>query len=213
VLVTDCIDAALCIVDTCRLLQNTIGLGRASYTEFSALRVALLVILSQFLDKSTNVDRFRQPLFEGMAMLKSMSTWGASARFDVSLIEAFEHAIAKMEAREGDRPPSPRESDYDMFKKWEMGQNGPKSAAQQTPRDDKAFDPTLGIPSLVGNAADAWDSALPRSSSMSMPGGAFNMDGSFPSMPMLESLSATLAHGYGFPGDLDGSRSNNWMGL
>ncbi|KFA56198.1 hypothetical protein S40293_00102 [Stachybotrys chartarum IBT 40293] len=223
VLIADCVDAALCIVDTCSLLRASIGLARASYTEFSALRVALLVILSQFLQKQTNIENLRQPLVDGMAMLKSMSTWGASARFDVSLIEAFEHAIARMEdgAR---RTSAPRESEYDMFKKWEEEWHSTKNGTAQQPTD-KSFDPSLGIPSLVDNAAgDVWGGPVPKpGSSMGLPAstgsgpGFFGMEGGFPSMPMLESLSATLGHGYGFdvnPQNPPGTgRSGGWMGL
>jgi hypothetical protein len=37
ILVADCVDAALSVVETCQLLRNTIGLARASYTEFSSV--------------------------------------------------------------------------------------------------------------------------------------------------------------------------------
>lgn len=156
-LVSDCVDAAITVVDICRTLQGGIGLARASYTEFSTLRIALLVILSQFLAKkqqsqsrqyyndtsstgsgrtaTTATESLRQPLCDGIAMLKSMSTWGASARFDASLIEAFEHTIARMETGDltGDFPGDaqqqqqrrPGESNYEMFKRWEsMWQGG-----------------------------------------------------------------------------------------
>lgn len=136
-LVSDCVDAAITVVDICRTLQTGIGLARASYTEFSTLRIALLVILSQFLAKyqkrpttPTATNALRQPLGDGIAMLKSMSTWGASARFDASLIEAFEHTIARMENSSGRgenraEAQRPKESNYEMFKRWEsMWQGG-----------------------------------------------------------------------------------------
>jgi hypothetical protein len=214
-LIADCVDAALLIVETCCRIRDTIGLARASYTEFSALRVALLVILSQFLQKQTSVERLRPPLSEGMAMLKSMSTWGASARFDVSLIEAFEHAIARMEAKdEGQPTPSQRESEYDLFKKWEEEWQSLKTTQQQQQQalggNDKSFDPSMGIPSLVNNAAaDVWaGGAVPKGSPMSVPAGTagfFAMDGSYP--PIMESLSATLGQGYGYSG------ATGWMGM
>ena len=230
ILVADCVDAALCIIDTCRLLQNTIGLARASYTEFSGLRVALLVILSQFLMKQgQGVDNLRQPLCEGMTMLKHMSTWGASARFDVSLIEAFEFAIARMEAKESNNPTSSLESDYDMFKKWETGWTNTVNTQQQQqqqqppPAEDKAFDPSEGIPSVVSNASGTWASWAPKQAAGSIsagsPGTSFmGMEGNFASVPMLESLSATLGQGYGFDVDLDNAaagagRPNGWMGF
>ncbi|KAG9258839.1 PrnA protein [Emericellopsis atlantica] len=235
IMIADCVDAALSIVDLCRLLQNTIGLARASYTEFSGLRVALLVILSQFIEKQQQdaTERLRQPLYEGIAMLKNMAAWGASARFDASLIEAFEHAIARMEVPDNPQEPVSRESDYEMFKKWQMEWQGSGVTSKHvnggSVGDDKAFDPALGIPSLTGNAASGgWGSvAGPKATTpLAMPSvnnaGAFGTPADWGSsgVATLGGLSDMLGQGYGFDIDLghaptegDGRGPDGWTGM
>ncbi|KAK0384263.1 hypothetical protein NLU13_8351 [Sarocladium strictum] len=116
-LVRDCVDAALDVIDVCKALRNTIGLARASYTEFSACRSALLIIITQCLQERT--PRLRQALREGVSMIKLMSTGGESARSEASLIEVFERAIARLDATEA-AASTPAESNYSRFKQWEM---------------------------------------------------------------------------------------------
>lgn len=118
VLVADCVEAALTIIDTCQLLRSSIGLARASYTEFSACRAALLVIITQCLQKRT--DRLRSSLRYGMTMIKEMAAGGESARSEASLIEAFERAIARLDAAEEAATGGVPEDEYARFKKWEQ---------------------------------------------------------------------------------------------
>lgn len=120
-LVTDCVEAALEIVDLCRLLRDERGLARASFTEFSSCRAALLVILAQCLTKRT--ERLRGALEQGMGLIKIMSMGVGSARSAVSVIEALERAIRRLEEwsetqTQGSAGLS--ESAYDRFKNWEM---------------------------------------------------------------------------------------------
>lgn len=122
ILVTDCVEAALTIIDTCKILRDTIGSARASYTEFSACRAALLVIITQCLQSKT--DRLRQALRDGVSMIKVMSAGGESARSEASLIEVFERAIARLDSSEDGVASSQgagggAESDYSRFKRWE----------------------------------------------------------------------------------------------
>ncbi|KAL4885612.1 hypothetical protein BJY04DRAFT_231063 [Aspergillus karnatakaensis] len=120
-LVTDCVEAALEIIDLCRLLRDETGLARASFTEFSSCRAALLVILAQSLTKRT--ERLREALQKGMALIKIMSMGVGSARSAVSVIEALERAISRLEeysASQGTSQSSSLESAYDRFKNWEM---------------------------------------------------------------------------------------------
>ncbi|KKF96351.1 putative transcriptional regulatory protein C3C7.04 [Ceratocystis platani] len=134
----DCIEAALGIIETCKALNKTIGLARASYTEFSACRAALLVIVTQCLQKRT--DRLRDALREGMVMIKSMAAWGESARSEVSLLEVFECAVDKLDAAasgNGNGAASngamtDEESGYERFKKWQMLWKQPSSDAPTT---------------------------------------------------------------------------------
>lgn len=130
ILVTDCVEAALEIVDLCRLLRDETGLARASFTEFSSCRAALLVILAQSLTKRT--ERLREALDKGMGLIKIMSMGVGSARSAVSVIEALERAIRRLEewssAQGGANNPGIVESAYDRFKNWEMlWKSGPLS--------------------------------------------------------------------------------------
>ncbi|CAH0021407.1 unnamed protein product [Clonostachys rhizophaga] len=229
-LVADCVDAALFVVDTCRLLNNSMGLARASYTEFSTLRIALLVILSQFLAKRNRTDYLRQPLWEGLQMLKSMSNWGASARFDASLIEAFEHAIARMEDGNNQVQASSQavESSYEMFKRWESAwKTGSSMKVQPAPTDHSS----TGVPEELAAASFSTAGALPPldttpggtawgadpgtvarlrpdSADTSVPpdtASTFGIDWNYSTMPVLEGLSAMLEEGYGFGVDMDGN--------
>ncbi|KAJ4147627.1 hypothetical protein LMH87_002139 [Akanthomyces muscarius] len=132
-LVHDCAEAALSVIDACRVIARTVGLARSSYTEFSSCRAALLVITTQCLTQNT--DRFRQALRDGVVMLKDMSSGSQSWHSEASLIEAFERAIASMNTRHpgvGGAPADAEESDYAKFKKWEQMMQKYPSATQST---------------------------------------------------------------------------------
>ncbi|KAI9925177.1 hypothetical protein ASPWEDRAFT_705678 [Aspergillus wentii DTO 134E9] len=120
-LVSDCVEAALEIIDLCRLLRDETGLARASFTEFSSCRAALLVILAQSLTKRT--ERLREAIEKGMALIKIMSMGVGSARSAVSVIEALERAIRRLEdwsETQAQGSTGAVESAYDRFKNWEM---------------------------------------------------------------------------------------------
>ena len=131
-LVTDCAEAALEIIDLCRLLRDEAGLARASFTEFSSCRAALLVILAQSVTKRT--ERLRASLEQGMGLIRIMSMGIGSAKSAVSVIEALERAICRLEAWGGTRAAessgNSAESGYERFKNWEMlWKSGPVSTA------------------------------------------------------------------------------------
>ena len=121
ILVTDCVEAALEIVDLCRLLRDETGLARASYTEFSSCRAALLVILAQSLTKRT--ERLRNALSQGMGLIKIMSMGVGMTRSAVNVIEALERAIRRLDEWSETQAQSRQDtvdSGYERFKNWEM---------------------------------------------------------------------------------------------
>ena len=134
ILVADCVEAALEIVDLCRLLRDETGLARASYTEFSSCRAALLVILAQSLTKRT--ERLRNSLAQGMKLIKIMSTSIGSARSAVCVIEILERAICRLETWSETQPQNRTDiidSGYERFKSWEMlWKTGPMSPLTTT---------------------------------------------------------------------------------
>lgn len=206
ILVADCIEASLEVVDTCKLLRDSIGLARASYTEFSACRAALLVITTQCLQNNT--DRFRRALRHGLSMLKEMSAGGDSARSEMSLIEAFERAIAKIDAAATD---GRAESDYTRFKKWEqLWISSPSMDMMQDRSQDRSVS---GARLSPGGPRRTPDASLPRQRGVSMPSDTpfFGMDGNFASFPQsLDQFSSFL--GYSFdPGPVNTQNESIWM--
>lgn len=198
ILIADCVDAALSIIDTCKLLRSTIGLARASYTEFSACRAALLVIVTQCLGERT--ERSREALREGVAMIKVMSAGGESARSEASLIEVFERAITRLDAAaatgEGNGGDGSGESEYARFKQWEMlwKQSISGSGGPVTPMPGIRGGP--GLERTAGQAASPADWGL----------------GSFP-----QALGEFSMFGPGFSPGPDGATGlgmdDLWMGL
>ncbi|TQV93268.1 C6 transcription factor (PrnA) [Cordyceps javanica] len=178
-LVRDCVEAALSVVDACRIIARSVGLARASYTEFSSCRAALLVITTQCLTQNT--DRFRQALRDGVVMLKDMSSGSQSWHSEASLIEAFERAIASMKKTRHTETADSGESDYAKFKKWEqtvqMHPSAPGSAGSAMASD-------TATPLAAGQgwrpAEAAW-----REDNMLMPSCTpfFGVDGNFASFP------------------------------
>lgn len=158
-LVTDCVEAALEIIDLCRLLRDETGLARASYTEFSSCRAALLVILAQSLTKRT--DRLRNALETGMGLIKIMSMGVGSARSAVNVIEALERAIRRLESWDQMQRQNNEAADsgYERFKNWEMlWKTGPVSPATsaaiqgQAPSSSMRATPTPGLSSILGTS-------------------------------------------------------------
>ncbi|KAB8215279.1 fungal-specific transcription factor domain-containing protein [Aspergillus novoparasiticus] len=144
ILVSECVSAAHTVIETCRYLYDTIGLARASYTEFSACRAALLVITTQCL-QATDYKQ-RHALREGLAMLKEMSGEAELARTEVSLIEGFQHIIASMDIA-GDDVAGGVASDFSIFKKWENSWKQDSFFAQVPRPDDSMLMASLGLSS------------------------------------------------------------------
>ncbi len=192
ILVTDCVDASLTTIDTCQLLRNTVGLARASYTEFSACRAALLVIITQCLQKKT--DRLRNSLRYGMGMIKEMASGGESARSEASLIEAFERAIARLDATEDTTDATP-ETDYARFKQWEklwktdssVQEAGSSSLGASIPLPPQPANFSQGFITTARNGTTPVQSAAP----------IFGADGSLSGLPPPANEFASL-FGYGF---------------
>ncbi|KAH8169239.1 fungal specific transcription factor domain-containing protein [Sarocladium implicatum] len=235
ILVSDCVEAALDVINTCKTLRDTVGLARASYTEFSACRAAVLVITTQCLQERT--ARLRQALRDGVSMIKLMSTSGESARSEASLIEVFERAIARLDAADGAASASASamnnaETEYDRFKKWEMLWKNESSSPSGASTSRQERNPNAGSNPMPPQTTGFWglDSA-PATTASTMPmqgGGSGNsamnpavaaMDWGFGSLPgMVDEFSAMLGYGFGPSPNSVGSQGpapaqhNTWMG-
>ncbi|GES66276.1 fungal-specific transcription factor [Aspergillus terreus] len=124
----DCVQAAVRIIDLCQLLQDSVGLARVSYTEFSSCRAALLALIAQRLTQSS--ERTCNALTRGMGLIRQMSVGLESARSEVAVIEALERARQQLDRRnEQESPTAPSESGYDQFQRWaQLWRFGPLSS-------------------------------------------------------------------------------------
>lgn len=131
-LVSDAVTAALEVFNLCQMLDEHCGLARASYTEFSSCRAALLVILAQSLNERS--DGLRNALALGMRLLKKMALSIDSAKSELSVIEALETAIRRLDGAEtvGKNYKEPSNSEitgYDRYRSWAMLWAGDKGAS------------------------------------------------------------------------------------
>lgn len=114
--------SAIDIIDLCQTLHDEVGLARASYTEFTSCRAALLVILAQRLhERSTRLSKASE---QGMKLLKHVSLGFYSADAEKSAIEAMETAVRRLSSGDRDQRSEQAggyeavDSAYDRFRNW-----------------------------------------------------------------------------------------------
>ena len=138
-LVNDCIQGALDILATLQSLATNVGLCRASYTEFSSARAALLVILAESLNSGMSAA-LQDGLSRGMTLIRQM-VGGTSSQSEISYIESIEAAIRQLASN-----PEPGNqvstalsstSAYAKFKDW-----------TQAMKKDKGFGSTVELSSF-----------------------------------------------------------------
>jgi hypothetical protein len=96
VLIEDCISAANEVIDICHGMQTGMGLAKASYTEYSACRASLLVLIAYSICRRTN--EFSSNLQKGLDAIREMASVGDSARSEVLLLETLEAALHRLQA-------------------------------------------------------------------------------------------------------------------
>lgn len=124
----DCVQAAVRIIELCQLLQDSVGLARVSYTEFSSCRAALLALIAQRLTKTS--DTICNALSRGMVLIRQMCVGLESARSEVAVIEALERARLQLDHQSEQEPAAaPSGSGYDQFLQWaRLWRLGPTSS-------------------------------------------------------------------------------------
>ncbi|PYH98147.1 fungal-specific transcription factor [Aspergillus ellipticus CBS 707.79] len=163
-LIGDCINAAQEALEICRRLRDHgPGLARASYLEYSACRAALLVLIAHSVQSLSAA--LRQPMQDGLALLREMSAAGDSARSEVSLLEALERSLARLQTvtpRADLGPePTPLVSDYDAFRHWGALCAGAASDPLLRPPSNPASTAwTEPMPGLGDDATPAFDPSL-----------------------------------------------------
>lgn len=120
-LVENCLQSASEIISLLQLLADNFGLCRASYTEFSACRAALLVILAESLNSGMS-SGLQDGLNQGMVLIRQM-TGGTSSQSEISYIESMEMAIRQLlssseSGEHGSNTTQRSTSAYAKFKDW-----------------------------------------------------------------------------------------------
>ena len=114
------------------MLQDPVGLARASYTEFTTCQAALLVILAQRvceLDSCLEIASTK-----GIGLIKYMALGLYTASSDKSAIQAMQIAIERLDHQRVEKS-SESGSAYDRFREWAMlwereGSENPASVTQ-----------------------------------------------------------------------------------
>lgn len=114
----DSLDAAIRGVELCQILQDTVGLARVSYTEFSACRIALLALIAHSLNEPT--AKISIALTQGMSIIRKMCVGLESAKSEVAVIEALDRARQRLYAPADleENHSVQSTSGYNQFQEW-----------------------------------------------------------------------------------------------
>ena len=127
------IQSARAIVGLCQTLHSSLGLARASYTEFSSCRAAIMTLLAHNLDTITadsGVQSTHAPvnesLAQGMALIRLMASANVSAQSEVSVLASLDDAIKQLASKRSSdnstRAEAPSEMrPYDNLASWALG--------------------------------------------------------------------------------------------
>jgi hypothetical protein len=145
-LVDACVQSALEILDNLQFLSDNFGLCRASYTEFSSCRAALLVILAESLNSGRS-QRLNEGLDRGMVLIRQM-IGGTSSESEISYIESIEAAIRQLSSAEGEEATEPdaeqhSSSAYAKFKDWTQSMKKDKAPVDHL--ELSSFSPAMYI--------------------------------------------------------------------
>jgi len=138
------VQSARAIVDLCETLQCSLGLARASYTEFSSCRAAIMTLLAHNLDTITADDTNQaphapvdEPLAQGMALIRLMASANVSAQSEVSVLASLDDAIKRLASKrssdQSTRPGTTSETrPYDNLASWALGLREQAFEVQET---------------------------------------------------------------------------------
>ncbi|KAL2800367.1 fungal-specific transcription factor domain-containing protein [Aspergillus keveii] len=131
ILVQNCVQGALQIIETLQSLASHTGVCRASYTEFSSCRAAILVILAERLNSRTT-HRFEEELTRGMALIRRM-IGGSSSESEISYLQSLDAAIRQSSLASDNVPQSGTQpSAYAQFKHWTQAMKSETGSGNMT---------------------------------------------------------------------------------
>lgn len=171
--VSSCVQSAIDIVDLCQMLEDEVGLARASYTEYTSCRAALLTILAQrIIERSV---RLRKASEQGMQLLNRMALGVYSADSEKSQIHVMETAVRRLE--NSGRPQTSDQArtstasmDYEHFRNWAMlwRREDTVTTQSRTPQsntvDEVLHEPVESFDSSTWSPLQdlGWDMSLPE---------------------------------------------------
>jgi hypothetical protein len=138
------IHSARAIVGLCQSLHNSLGLARASYTEFSSCRAAIMTLLAHNLDTitadggaQTTHAPVNESLAQGMALIRLMASANVSAQSEVSVLASLDDAIKQLALKRSTNNPAVTEAPseirpYDNLASWALGLRNQASELQNS---------------------------------------------------------------------------------
>lgn len=153
-LVQECVRSALITLDLLQSLADNIGLCRASYTEFSSCRAALLVILAESVSSGRS-QMLQDGLDHGMTLIRQM-VGSTSSESEISYIESIETAIRQLSSKDNTTFPESIEEPhsattaYAKFKDWTQSMKRDKNVMHSM--ELSSFSPVSHLTSGTDNA-------------------------------------------------------------
>lgn len=126
------------IIGLCQILHDTLGLARASYTEFSTCRAAVLTLLARKMAIGSSQEEgqcshfeLEHSLTQGIDLVRVMACANVSAQSEVSLMVSLDTAIRSLDAKRNTNEPQytektldSRTEPYEQFTSWALGMVG-----------------------------------------------------------------------------------------
>lgn len=142
-LVEQCIHSALTIIDLCQHLHDHIGLGRASYTEFTSCSAALVAVLARQIHTKTTT--YLANCGKGVKLMKKMSVGLYSDTSEKLAVETLELAVHRLDRGINSRIiVNANPSAYERFRNWATINHGEPTSA--TPMNQPVWSPGAAMP-------------------------------------------------------------------
>ncbi|KAM0722872.1 hypothetical protein Q7P37_001070 [Cladosporium fusiforme] len=166
----EAVQSAQEIVGLCQKLHDTLGLARASYTEFSTCRAAVLTLLARKMEIVSSHDDGQNPhlelkrfLSQGIDLVRVMACANVSAQSEVSLLVSLDTAIKRLDAKRNTTDQQcatdvlgTTSRPYENFTSWALGMVGQSHLPSQETESSQSATATLDF-SEWPCTADMWD--------------------------------------------------------
>ena len=167
------VQSARAIVELCQRLHDALGLARASYTEFSSCRAAIMTLMAHNLDTIAADDGTQvtsapvnDSLAHGMSLIRLMASANVSAQSELSVLASLDAAIKHLASKRGcDESTRVDASNdirpYDNLASWALGLRSQACELQSShftpPRQVEPFRCDQAPVSEWPSASEMWD--------------------------------------------------------